>query len=386
MPDEGLGVLLLIRMVEQRTPEFFRPDRVVHVARAPGRLDVIGGLGGGERALALQLPIAEAACVALQRRDDEFLRVWSPCRDRSRTERLSVRLSDLGLPDAPIGYDEARAFLCADPLDAWIAQVLGGLVVLARERGVRMATGFDLLVVSDIPECRGAGASAAVQVATLRALAAAFGLDLTADELVAVGRTVDREIAHDETLAAAQRTAVSARAGELAALRGTDGAERESIAVPDGLEFVGLELGAPAAGPAPDLAAVAAENERAERFAALLRAPVTAESRLELGELLFRSHECRNSVSGDREVADFIVGVARQRRAAGALLWGATMAGRGTVVVLGDSTKAWYEALRLKKALREKTGHSAHVFRWSSPGAAEFGAIELLPVGADPTG
>ncbi|MCA8950123.1 MAG: hypothetical protein KDE27_11520, partial [Planctomycetes bacterium] len=81
-------------------------------------------------------------------------------------------------------------------------------------------------------------------------------------------------------------------------------------------------------------------------------------------------------------VGDFVVEVARQRRAAGAALWGATLAGRGVVAVLGDHTKAWHEALRLKKALRDKTGHSAHVFRYSSPGAIAFGAIELQPVGS----
>ena len=61
---------------------------------------------------------------------------------------------------------------------------------------------------------------------------------------------------------------------------------------------------------------------------------------------------------------------------------GARVSGRGgggTVVLVGEHGKVWYEALRAKKALNEATGRSAHVFRWSSPGAASFGAIELLP-------
>ena len=51
------------------------------------------------------------------------------------------------------------------------------------------------------------------------------------------------------------------------------------------------------------------------------------------------------------------------------------------MLLLGEHGKVWYEALRIKKALLEKTGHSAHVFRWSSPGALSFGAIELQPGG-----
>ena len=54
----------------------------------------------------------------------------------------------------------------------------------------------------------------------------------------------------------------------------------------------------------------------------------------------------------------------------------------GTVVMLGERGKVWYEALRIKKALLEHTGHSAHIFRWSSPGAVVFGGIELRPSGA----
>ena len=39
-------------------------------------------------------------------------------------------------------------------------------------------------------------------------------------------------------------------------------------------------------------------------------------------------------------------------------------------VMLGERGKVWYEALRIKKALLQQTGHSGHIFRWSSPGAA----------------
>ncbi|MCA8953151.1 MAG: hypothetical protein KDE27_26805, partial [Planctomycetes bacterium] len=287
MPDEGLGVLLLIRIVEQNTPGFFAPDRPVHVARAPGRLDLLGGVGGGERALALQLPTSEAVCAAVQTRDDEMVRIWSPCRDGARTDRLSVRLGDLGLPDAPIDDQEARAFLCADPRDAWIAHVLGGVLVLARDHRKVVPNGFDLLLTSDLPEQSGAGSSAAVQVATLRAVAHAFGLELDADELVAVCRTIDSEIVRDDLGGLPQRTIVGATAGALAALRGDAGAP-EAIAVPDALEFVGLDLGMPiVTATVADAADVAAENARAERFVELLRQPVSPATATELGELMF---------------------------------------------------------------------------------------------------
>ena len=74
----------------------------------------------------------------------------------------------------------------------------------------------------------------------------------------------------------------------------------------------------------------------------------------------------------------------RRCRASGGAGLGAKATGRGgggAVLLLGEHGKVWYEALRIKKALHDKTGHSAHVFRWSSPGAFAFGAIELQPGG-----
>jgi len=379
MPDEGLGVLLMIRMVEQNTPDFFAPDRPVSIARAPGRLEVVGGLALDERDLALHLPTAEGACAAVQLRDDEFMRVFSPGSDGSRTERLSVRLQDLGIPDAPIPYDEARAFLCADPKDAWVAHVLGGVLALAREHGHILPSGFELILSSDVPQRCGAGSSAAIEIASLRAIAAVFGIQISDDELVVCARAVERDILRSDVGAVAQRTATSAQSGAVLAVRGDHGSAEGSIAVPEGLEFVGLDLGIVCPAAEVEVAVAVAETQRAERFAALLKEPATEATRRELGELMFVSHRARGT-TGDRRLGEFVIDVARQRRAAGAALWGAVMAGRGTVVVLGDRTKAWYEALRLKKALREETGYSAHIFRYSSPGAAAFGSIELTPV------
>ncbi|MBL8755966.1 MAG: hypothetical protein JNK15_21905, partial [Planctomycetes bacterium] len=158
-PAEGLGVLLLFRLIEEAVPAFFRPDRRILITRAPGRLDVLGGRAPGPDSLVLQTPIAEAACVAVQARDDDLVRLWSPCRDGSRTQMLSMRLADLGLPGHPIDYDEARALLLAAPDDRWAGLLLGSLLVLARERGLALERGAEVLLHSDIPVGAGVAAS-----------------------------------------------------------------------------------------------------------------------------------------------------------------------------------------------------------------------------------
>ena len=54
--------------------------------------------------------------------------------------------------------------------DAWAAYVLGPIVLLARENGVEIR-GLRVLISSDVPEGKGVGSSAAVEVAVLQAVA-----------------------------------------------------------------------------------------------------------------------------------------------------------------------------------------------------------------------
>jgi L-arabinokinase len=378
-PAEGLGVLMLFRLVEEAVPAFFRSDRRILVVRAPGRLDVLGGLARHDDAPALQLPIAEAACVAIQQRDDDLVRLWSPCRDGSRTQLLSMRLADLGLPGSPIDYDEAHALLAADPRDRWAGYLLGSLLALAREHGLRPAQGVELLLHSDVPERCGVGASTAVCVAALRAFALVHGLELGAAELTRACECVEREILRVPHRARDAATVVCAEAGELLALRGASPTAR--VIVPSDLEFVALDSGA-RDGTGAD--AAVGEPAGVERFVSLLAEAPTRAHRRELGDLLFEAHAQYAAAGRSERATDHLVELARQRRDAGGAVLGAKATGRGgggTVLLLGEHGKVWYEALRIKKALLQHTGHSGHIFRWSSPGALSFGAIELTPTG-----
>lgn len=379
-PAEGLGVLMLFRLIEESVPAFFRADRPILITRAPGRLDVLGGCVPGDRSLCLQMPIAEAACIAVQARDDELVRVWSPCRDGSRTQLLSMTLSDLGLPAAPIDYAEARALLAADPRDRWAGYLLGAILVLARELGLRPARGAEVLLHGDIPEGRGVAASTAVTIAALRAFALLFELKLSASELATLGTIVERELGAAPSRAVDALALVSAKAGELLALRGRGDAIETSLTVPMDLEIVGLETGAPPPAAAP-LVADGKDDALAERFFTLWGQEPSLLHRHELGDLLFQAHSTYRERGRGDDTVDLVVEAARARRLAGGGVHGAKASGRGggTVVLLGERGKVWYEALRIKKALLAATGHSGHIFRWSSPGAMDFGMIELRP-------
>ena len=50
----------------EATGGYFEPGTPVSIGRAPGRLDVMGGIADYSGSLVLQMPIAEAALVAVQ--------------------------------------------------------------------------------------------------------------------------------------------------------------------------------------------------------------------------------------------------------------------------------------------------------------------------------
>ncbi len=378
---EGLGVLTVCRLIEEADSAFFQPGRAIHIARAPGRLDIMGGLAGGQSPLSLSMPTAEAACAAIQLRDDDLIRLWSPCRDGSRTQMLTVRMGDLGLPATPIDYSEARAFLVADPRDRWAGYLLGSLLALAREHALTPENGVELLIYSDVPNACGVASSSAVTIAALRAFALQFGLELSAAEFGRLAQVVEREVLQADGRVADSMASLLAESGELLVLRGAAGDLVARVPVPGDLEFVGLETGTQSNGEAK---AHLSEDEvqRTQRFQELLAADATPENRRELGDLMFASHEYYSQLGCSNDACDLVVNVLKQRREKGGSVFGARLTGRGgggTVVLMGEPTKVWHEALRAKKALKESTGHSGHVFRWSSPGAMSFGSLELQP-------
>src|SRR5437588_11108242 len=61
----------------QEVRALFDREMEIVLARAPGRLDVLGGIADYSGSLVLQLPTEEAALVALQRSRERVLRVVS---------------------------------------------------------------------------------------------------------------------------------------------------------------------------------------------------------------------------------------------------------------------------------------------------------------------
>ncbi len=127
---------------------------------APGRLDLLGGVADYSGALVLEVPTRLATTV-----------VAEPA-DRFTVGPVAIDADELARL-AHLAYPEIRAALAVHP--RWTHYVIGTALVLVRH-GVIAAPRVSLAVASDVPVSVGVSSSAALEVATARALGAG-GID-----------------------------------------------------------------------------------------------------------------------------------------------------------------------------------------------------------------
>ena len=212
------------------------PGATISVARAPGRLDVMGGIADYSGSLVLERPIAEATWAAIQPIDRPVLDVVSVGRPP-----LIIPLETVAPDGAPINYDEARRVFRDS--EAWAAYVVGVLLVLARERAVPLRSGLRIVVWSTVPEGRGVSSSAAVETATMHAAAQSLGIDLTGRDLALLCQRAENLVAGAPCGVMDQMTCVFGEAETLLTLLCQPAELQSPVRVPSNLEFWGLDSG-----------------------------------------------------------------------------------------------------------------------------------------------
>jgi galactokinase len=221
---------------------FFTENRELIVTRAPGRLDVMGGIADYSGSLVLQLPIADATHVALQKVDSNRIRILSL---GSNNER---RFAELDLTDLlssthqPIEYDEARRKF-SNPDNHWVAYTFGLFLVLMCETNFVFPHGVDILIKSDVPEGKGVSSSAAIEVATMQALNVAYDLQIPAAEIALLCQKTENLIAAAPCGIMDQMTSVCGEADRLLELLCQPAKVQGTLALPSELELWGIDSG-----------------------------------------------------------------------------------------------------------------------------------------------
>jgi L-arabinokinase len=141
-----------------------------------------------------------------------------------------------------VSYDEARRFF-AHSAFPWAAYLGGVVLVLARERGLPLTSGARIAIVSQVPEGKGVSSSAAVETATMSALAAACGIPIEPRDLALLCQTAENRVAGAPCGVMDQMTCVCGDDHALLALLCQPAELHPVVPVPDDLELWGLDSG-----------------------------------------------------------------------------------------------------------------------------------------------
>ena len=234
-----LDVFGFIKTLESST--FFEPQPEIVIARAPGRLDVMGGIADYSGSLVLELPIAEATFVAVQKDDARRLNMVSLFDEGARVISFEMSLADLERDGEPIDYDEAQSFFKRE--SKWAAYVAGVFLMLMHERKVHFDKGARLLISSRVPDGKGVSSSAALEVATMSAVAAAFDLEIPPRDIALLCQRVENLIVGAPCGVMDQMTVACGEANQFLAMICQPAELRGTIELPEDLAVWGLDSG-----------------------------------------------------------------------------------------------------------------------------------------------
>jgi L-arabinokinase len=154
----------------------FDPARPIRISRAPGRLDVMGGIADYTGSLVCEATLDRAAGVVLQERADRTLQVFSfNLFDEHKPFTFGIPLD--ALATHPL---ETLRREFAEPGRRW-AGYLAGCLYLLHEKGFvdlrdPRIKGMNLALYSTVPLGAGVSSSAAIEVATMMNLRDHFSL------------------------------------------------------------------------------------------------------------------------------------------------------------------------------------------------------------------
>ena len=422
----------LINNPSSPAQELFRSKADLILSRAPGRLDVMGGIADYSGSHVLEFPIAEATFAAVQLNAERQLDIVTLLDDETRYSSFKVPLSVL---DGPVEYEATRKFFQRDTGSHWAAYVAGVFLALMRERNVNFASGANILISSRVPLGKGVSSSAALEVAVMEAVTKAFDITVEGRDKALLSQLVENLVVGAPCGVMDQMTAVFGERDRLLLLLcqpaeikrmitlprqlilwGIDSGIRHSVGGGDygsvrANTFVGLrvinEMRARADLPAieyianlspaefeieyldrlPEYVRMPAahpiyENSRVQRFVHLLDQCETSDNPEsyfhELGELMYESHHSYTTLGLNSSGTDAIVELVR-REGPGAGLFGAKITGGGsggTVAVLGDQTSR-SAVERVVASYAKETGYPSRIFHGSSSGSLAFDHVRL---------
>jgi galactokinase len=178
-------------MEDKVLANFFTAGQTIVEASAPGRMDVMGGIADYSGSMVLQMPIKEKTTVAIALRTDGIFRLNSKTAEGENLE-CTFRYQDLLKNGHEVDYAFTQAQLKKIKGD-WASYVVGCFLVLQKEKGI-IVSGADILIQSEVPMGKGVSSSAALEIATLKALTELYQINFSSTQLPRLAQMVENQI------------------------------------------------------------------------------------------------------------------------------------------------------------------------------------------------
>ncbi len=214
---------------------FFGDNQTLIQASATGRLDVMGGIADYSGSMVLQMPIKQKAIVTIGHRGYNQLHIKSL--DVSTNNELFLDLEEL-----PKTYKEAGEYLKQIEGGDWAAYIAGCVLVLIKEKRLK-PEGLDILVKSEVPFGKGVSSSAAIEVATLKALGELFNIEFTGTELPILAQKAENLVVGAPCGLMDQLASYFGNDNYLLPILCQPDKVLPAIKIPDKLYFIGIDSG-----------------------------------------------------------------------------------------------------------------------------------------------
>jgi len=217
---------------------FFNMNLPVFIARAPGRLDLMGGNDDYTGGLVFESTIREATYAAAQLREDRLVELKNKTvNDAGWQGDVVISLDEL------YNEDKVREIVNRTPAVRWTAYVLGNLHFLLKKFPGKIQSGIGLYMESTVPFNRGVSSSAAIEIAIMKASAAAYQIELAGVELALACQWVENVIAGSACGIMDQIAVVSGREGFIMPLVCQPCIPEKLIRLPEQLKIWGIDSG-----------------------------------------------------------------------------------------------------------------------------------------------
>ena len=207
---------------------------------APGRLDVMGGIADYSGSLVIQKPIREKTAVKFGFRNDGLI----IARTFSNEEEETVFIIEYQalLVKGKVDFEFAQNLFKATNGGSWASYIVGCLLVLQKEKGIKVPGG-EFEVRSKIPEGKGVSSSAALEIATMKAIAKAYNLQFTGTEMAKLAQVVENQIVGAPCGLMDQLACSYGKFGTLLPIICQPDNMLKAIELPANVHFIGIDSG-----------------------------------------------------------------------------------------------------------------------------------------------